>query len=139
MSHGTSTAPQRGDIETPGTDAQSIRADTLRYFHFTLGRDEFQRSKSYLFQAFALAVRDRLAAAANTTRHAFAAADARRTSYLSLEFLQGRALGNALLNLGIEGAGKNWRRANTTPDSVMVDSGALPRVFSIPARVLRYR
>ena len=79
MNNGTSTARERGNIEMPGADAKSIRADTLRYFHFTLGRDEFQRSKSYLFQAFALAVRDRLAAAANTTRHAFAAADARRT------------------------------------------------------------
>ena len=84
MTDSPDTAPQRSPIATPSADAASIRADTLRYFHFTLGRDEFQRSKSYLFRAFALAVRDRLAAGANTTRQAFAAADARRTSYVSL-------------------------------------------------------
>ncbi|MFT5174715.1 MAG: starch phosphorylase, partial [Gammaproteobacteria bacterium] len=72
----------------------------------TLGRDEVLRSKRYLFQAFALAVRDRLAADANATRHAFTAIDARRTSYLSMEFLQGRALNNAVLNLDIEGAAR---------------------------------
>ena len=106
MNDRSNSVPVRSNITLPNVDAESIRTDILRYFHLTLGRDEFQHSKSYLFQAFALAVRDRLAAGANATRHAFAAADARRTSYLSLEFLQGRALTNALLNLGIEDAAR---------------------------------
>ena len=106
MNDRSNIASRRNNIEMPGVDAQSLRADTLHYFHFTLGRDEFARSKRYLFHAFALAVRDRLAADANTTRHAFNAIDARRTSYLSMEFLQGRALNNAVLNIGLEGAAR---------------------------------
>jgi starch phosphorylase len=83
----------------PSNASESLREDLLHYFHFTLGRDEISPSQRYVYQALALTVRDRLAALANGTRHAFAAAGSRRTCYLSLEFLQGRALGNALLNL----------------------------------------
>ena len=104
MSDSTITSLNEMNLSRPGMDGISIRDDILRYFHFTLGRDQLQHSKRYLLQALALAVRDRLAAAANSTRHAFGDADARRTAYMSLEFLQGRALNNALLNLDIDDA-----------------------------------
>ncbi|MCP5156438.1 MAG: glycogen/starch/alpha-glucan phosphorylase [Ectothiorhodospiraceae bacterium] len=95
------TAPLTVTLPEPGLDAQAIATDFLRYFRRTLGRDRLDTSADYLLPAFALAVRDRLTARWNATRHAYERHASRRTCYLSLEYLIGRSLGNALLNLGI--------------------------------------
>ncbi len=89
-------------LPPPGTDADAITNDVLRYLRYTLGRDAVDGAPQYLFHALALAVRDRLLAGANRTRHAYARRDSRRVAYLSLEFLMGRTLRNALLNLELE-------------------------------------
>jgi starch phosphorylase len=91
-------------MRLPDGDAATIECDILRYLNYTLGRDEIDGEPEYLYQALALSVRDRLTAGANRTRRACAERDMRRCSYLSLEFLIGRTLRNALLNLGIEQA-----------------------------------
>jgi len=91
-------------LREPGGDKTTIESDILRYLNYTLGRDEIDGTPQYLFRAVALMVRDRLTAGANRTRRAYAESDARRCNYLSLEFLIGRTLRNALLNLGIEQA-----------------------------------
>jgi len=93
-----------GPVAEPGNDAASIAADIHRYFHYTLGRDELDHAPGYLLQALSLAVRDRLLAGANRTRRAWMRQDRRRCCYLSMEFLIGRTLRNALLNLDLEGA-----------------------------------
>ena len=51
---------------------------------------------------FARSVRDRLIESFNDTQQYFDAADCKRISYLSLEFLVGRMFQNALLNLDID-------------------------------------
>jgi starch phosphorylase len=53
------------------------------------------------FVAVALAVRDRLIHIAIETEKRYRKAEARRTFYLSMEFLMGRALRNNLANLGL--------------------------------------
>ena len=83
-------------------DAKSIAEDFLRYYNRTLGRDKQHCTRHYLFEALALTVRDRLMERWKNTRYAYEENDVRRTCYLSLEFLMGRALGNAMLNLGIQ-------------------------------------
>ncbi len=88
----------------PGNTAESVARDFTRYFAHTLGRDNVETSRSYLFEALALALRDRLTTARNDTRHAHELYDSRRTCYLSMEYLLGRTLRNAALNLGIEDA-----------------------------------
>lgn len=98
-----STSPplpqQPQPMATSGLDSAALSQDFLRYFSHTLGRDNFEASGDYLFPAFALTVRDRLNVRMNATRHAYEHQHSRRTCYLSLEYLLGRSLRNALVNL----------------------------------------
>jgi starch phosphorylase len=84
-----------------GTDEDAIALDLRRYFGNFLGRDKHCRSSHYPYQALALTLRDRLMERWKRTRYAYEEQEVRHAYYLSLEFLMGRTLGNALLNLGL--------------------------------------
>ncbi len=83
--------------------ADSIREDFQRHYSHTLGRDRLSRSGHYTYAALVLTLRDRLMQRWRRTKYAWEESDCKRTYYLSLEFLMGRALGNAMLNLGLNG------------------------------------
>ncbi|WP_405239267.1 glycogen/starch/alpha-glucan phosphorylase [Lentisalinibacter orientalis] len=87
--------------ELPMT-ADGILRDFTHYFGRTLGRRTIRTQAPYLYQAVVYATRDRLMERWGRTRMAMERDHVRRCSYLSLEFLMGRLLRNALLNLGIE-------------------------------------
>jgi starch phosphorylase len=87
-------------------DGDGIARDFQHYYAHTLGRDRDCRSAYYPYKALAITMRDRLMERWKRTRHAHDEANCKRTYYLSLEFLMGRALGNALLNLGVTGPTK---------------------------------
>ena len=93
--------PKLTELPPLAMDKQTIGDDFLRYYNRTLGRDKNHCTNHYLYEALAYTVRDRLMERWKNTRYAYEEEDARRTCYLSLEFLMGRALGNAMLNLGI--------------------------------------
>jgi len=82
--------------------ADAILSDFTHYFGRLLGRRTIKVDSPFLYQAVVYAARDRLMERWNNTRNANEAHDKKRVSYLSLEFLMGRLLRNALLNLGIE-------------------------------------
>ncbi len=82
-------------------DAAGIAEDFRRYFCRTLGRDQNCNNTHYPFAALAMAVRDRLMERWQSTQHAYQDGDCKRTYYLSLEYLMGRALGNSALNLDL--------------------------------------
>jgi starch phosphorylase len=86
----------------PVIETCSLTEDLNRHFHYTLGRDELDQSPPHLYHALALSVRDRLIAKRRLTRQLQRQQPTRRAAYLSLEFLMGRALGNAVLNLGLD-------------------------------------
>jgi len=87
-----------------GLDADSISFDFMRYFAHTLGRDDHCTSAHYPFLALAMALRDRLIERWKNSRRSYEETDCKRTFYLSLEFLMGRALSNTMLCLGITDA-----------------------------------
>jgi len=58
------------------------------------------------YAAAGLAFRDRMIMEWNHTQQRQTFADDKRIYYLSLEFLMGRALDNAMLNVGLKGVAK---------------------------------
>ena len=82
--------------------ADRLAADIRHHFNYTLGRDKHCKSAHYSYTALALAVRDRLMERWKNTQYAYDESDCKQAYYLSLEFLMGRALGNAMLNLGLD-------------------------------------
>jgi len=98
-------------IETPVTcklldplpsDAAAVTKDLERYQFYHQGRLH-GCPKVYCYQSLAWTLRDRLM---SDWMNSYGARDKpgnRRAYYLSLEFLIGRALGNHVLNLGLEG------------------------------------
>ncbi len=96
--------PKLTELPPLAMDKKAIDEDFLRYYNRTLGRDKQNCTNHYLYEALAYTVRDRLMERWKETRFAYEEKDARRTCYLSLEFLMGRALSNAMLNLGITDA-----------------------------------
>ncbi|MDR2195287.1 MAG: glycogen/starch/alpha-glucan phosphorylase [Gallionellaceae bacterium] len=83
-------------------DGDSILADFRRYFSHTLGREDLDLSGYHIYTSLALAVRDRLVERWLNTKAAYHEQDSKQVYYLSLEFLMGRTLGNAMLNLDVE-------------------------------------
>ena len=82
-------------------DAEGLANDFKHYYSHTFGRDKDSRSAYYPYRALAVVMRDRLMERWKKTRYAHDEFDCKRTYYVSLEFLMGRALSNAMLNLGV--------------------------------------
>ncbi|MDY0268445.1 glycogen/starch/alpha-glucan phosphorylase [Trichloromonas sp.] len=85
-----------------GMDIFDLVEDFRHYYTYTLGRDRHCRSPHYAYQALVLTLRDRLMERWKSTRYAYETDGCRQAFYLSLEFLMGRALGNAMLNLDLD-------------------------------------
>ncbi|MGR9013833.1 MAG: glycogen/starch/alpha-glucan phosphorylase [Gammaproteobacteria bacterium] len=75
--------------------------DFKQYYVHLLGRDENCRSPYYAGEALSQAIRDRLMELWKITHQTYKDKDCRRGYYLSMEFLMGRTLSNAMLNLGV--------------------------------------
>tara|TARA_R110002072_G_scaffold284396_2_gene448448 strand:- start:42388 stop:44853 length:2466 start_codon:yes stop_codon:yes gene_type:complete len=82
-------------------DQDAISRDLSRHLLLNLGRDTDPDSHHYLYSAAAMTVRDRLVERWRLTRELNYDRGEKRVSYLSLEFLMGRSLCNAVLNLDI--------------------------------------
>jgi len=79
----------------------SIERYIVDHVEHTLARTRFNFDKFDAYLATALSVRDRLIESWNDTQQYFTEAGVKRAYYLSMEFLMGRQLQNALINLGI--------------------------------------
>jgi glycogen phosphorylase len=96
--------PGIADLPPLSMHTPDIVNDFMHHYAHHLGRDRYCRSLRYHYQALAFTIRERLIERQNNTRYAYIAANTKTAYYLSLEFLMGRALGNAMLNLGVTDA-----------------------------------
>ena len=78
----------------------------MRHVETTLARSLFNCDELAAYSAASLAVRDRLVLEWNKTQQRQTFSDTKRVYYLSLEFLMGRALDNAILNTELKDVAK---------------------------------
>lgn len=86
------------------SDVPSIQRSLVQHVEYTLARRRYKFDRGSFYQATAHSVRDRLIERWTDTQQFYASRDQKRMYYLSLEFLVGRSLGNAVSNLGLRGA-----------------------------------
>ena len=81
----------------------SVEDELRRHLNCTLGHDSHSSNpdfdRNYFYRAAALTVRDQLSGPWRSTRQLLAQTKNRQVHYLSLEFLLGRSLNNAVQNL----------------------------------------
>ncbi|KAJ8061821.1 hypothetical protein OCU04_009614 [Sclerotinia nivalis] len=80
--------------------------EVVRHVETTLARSMFNCDETAAYAAASLAFRDKLITSWNRTQQRQTFADSKRVYYLSLEFLMGRALDNAMLNVGLKNVAK---------------------------------
>ncbi|OIW28417.1 glycosyl transferase [Coniochaeta ligniaria NRRL 30616] len=88
-------------------DTDEFEKEVVRHVETTLARSMFNCDESAAYSATSLAFRDRLILEWNRTQQRQTFADSKRVYYLSLEFLMGRALDNAMLNIGLKDVAKS--------------------------------
>jgi len=85
-----------------GMDSRSLQRSIAAHLAYSLAKDRFSATDFDRYKSLALAVRDRLFRRWSATQRRYYDTTAKRVYYLSLEFLMGRTLRNAVLNLGLE-------------------------------------
>ncbi|GAA5927218.1 glycogen phosphorylase [Sporobolomyces koalae] len=83
-------------------DSETIAANIVGILGSSLARQPWNVDETAVFQAVALATRDRLLKNWNATQLYHTQHKVKRCYYLSFEFLMGRGLDNALLNLDVK-------------------------------------
>ena len=87
--------------EFQGTDIKSLQKSFVNHLEYSLAKDEYSATKRDFFKSLALSVRDRLIERWIETQQTYYREGAKRIYYLSMEFLLGRLLGDAISNLGL--------------------------------------
>jgi len=103
MAESTKTKTSKPAATSVETCLASFESEVLRHLNYTLGHYDTNVDPSYLSRAVSLAVRDQLQTFWKNTQHRIAQSGSKRVYYLSLEFLIGRSLTNAVLNLDLDG------------------------------------
>lgn len=87
-------------------DKNQIKESIVRHTITSLARNYFNIDNEAGYQSTSLSVRDQLIINWNRTQMFHTACGTKRLYYLSLEFLMGRTLQNAIINMGIQGTFK---------------------------------
>lgn len=98
---------KRAQNATVSLCAGDMKQTLLHHLLSSLGRDPQRVDSRDVYRAFSLTLRDLLLEQWINTQKKFYEEKKKRVYYLSLEFLVGRSLGNALINLGMLDTGAN--------------------------------
>lgn len=82
------------------TGSYSITNQFAEHMEFMLVKDKITATPDDIYYALSMSVRDRLVRNWLRTQQIYKEKDVKKVYYLSLEFLPGRLLGNALINMG---------------------------------------
>jgi len=93
--------PSLSVADFKGTDPACLEESFRYHLEYSLGKDEYSATPRDLFKSLAMTVRDLLFERWIETQQTYYQKAVKRVYYLSLEFLIGRTLTNALINLGI--------------------------------------
>ncbi|MFN3972678.1 MAG: glycogen/starch/alpha-glucan phosphorylase [Gemmobacter sp.] len=118
------------------SDATALRADVMRHLTFSLGKDADHASVYDWRFALSLAVRDRIVEPWFTSTRRTWAEGRKRVYYLSMEFLIGRILEDATINLGLydaaaevmAGVGQDLRAVIEDEPDAALGNGGLGRL-----------
>ncbi|HEY3379591.1 MAG TPA: glycogen/starch/alpha-glucan family phosphorylase, partial [Armatimonadota bacterium] len=89
-------------LSCKGNDVDTFRLSILNNLEYRLAKGEFFATDYDKFLSVAYAVAERLTERWILTQQTYYQSRPKRVYYLSMEFLMGRALGNSVLNLGLE-------------------------------------
>ncbi len=123
-------------LPNEGEDIAALRDLVVAKLTLSVGRDPVVATDRDWFVATALATRDHVAERWMTSTRANYASHAKRVYYLSLEFLLGRLLTDALTNLGLAGKmraalaelGVDFDRLRQTEPDAALGNGGLGRL-----------
>ncbi len=96
--------PMNADPTCDNLTAEALRADILRHLTYTLGKDPDHAAIYDWRMALSFALRDRIVGPWFAATRRTWAEDRKRVYYLSMEFLIGRILSDAAINLGLDQA-----------------------------------
>lgn len=115
---------------------EELRRDYQYHLQYTIATTELEVTDRERFLAFSRAIRDRLMHHWTDKQVAYHRKNVRQVYYLSLEFLIGRALGNNVINLGLEDICRealrddkmNWDMMRSYSDDPGLGNGGLGRL-----------
>jgi starch phosphorylase len=85
----------------PIINKESLERAFAHHLEYTVGKHKFNTEKKDIYEALSYTVRDIIIDRLNDTQHEYRLKNPKRVYYLSLEFLIGRTLSNALINTGL--------------------------------------
>ena len=125
-----------GSLNDQSLTPAALKADILRHLKSTLGKDQPNASTFDWRMALAFALRDRIVDPWFTSTRRTWAEDRKRVYYLSMEFLIGRLLEDATVNLGLRDAvidvmaefGQDFRAVVEDEPDAALGNGGLGRL-----------
>lgn len=119
-----------------GLDAVSIQDDILEHLNYTMAADIETATDREFYKSLVLTVRDRLHANWLKTQKEYREKKTKKIYYISMEFLIGRLLDNALVNLDIEEEvrkackemGREYEKVRDIEDDAALGNGGLGRL-----------
>ncbi|BDD86554.1 glycogen/starch/alpha-glucan phosphorylase [Desulfofustis limnaeus] len=118
------------------TTANSIQNNIIHHLMSFQGRDPERSGASDIYKALAFTMRDIMVEKWIKTQKTYYAKEKKRVYYLSLEFLIGRSLSNAIINLGlwdevkqaVEGLGYSLGEISEQEEDAALGNGGLGRL-----------